>query len=148
MPREITQEYSINSHPVAVFDALVTPGMIQKWWFASSAIVLPEEGGIYAVTWGEDIDNPEYISAAKISMIKKPNLLQLNEFQYHSKDGALPFDADISVKFILEAIGTKTKLTVNQKGFPDDEIADDFYNRCVQGWIDTMTSFKNTVEGL
>lgn len=62
MTREITQEYLIESNPDAVFDAPISPGMIQKWWFAKSAIVLPEEGGFYAVIWGEDPDNPDYIS--------------------------------------------------------------------------------------
>lgn len=50
MSRQIIQEYFINSNADMVFDALLSPGMIQKWWFANSAIVLPQEGGVYAVT--------------------------------------------------------------------------------------------------
>lgn len=50
MPRKITVEYTINSKPDAVFDALILLGMIKKWRFASSAIVLFEVGGMYAVT--------------------------------------------------------------------------------------------------
>lgn len=146
MPREITQNYVINSDPDTVFDALILPGMIQKWWFASSAIVLPEEGGIYAVTWGDDIDNPDYLSAAKIAKIVKPELLLLTDFQYRSKDGPLPFQADLHVKFTLKPDDAGTRLSVNQRGFPEDEIADEFYNGCVKGWIDTMTSFKKVVE--
>lgn len=146
MAREITQEYAINSDPDTVFDALISPGMIQKWWFASSAIVLPEEGGIYAVTWGDDIDQPDYISVANIAKMVKPELLLLTDFRYRSKDGSLPFEADLDVEFTLEPDDSGTKLSVKQRGFPDDAIADEFYNGCVQGWIETMTSFKNVVE--
>jgi uncharacterized protein YndB with AHSA1/START domain len=87
MAREIIQEYIIGKSPGIVFDALISPRMIQKWWFANSAIVFPEDGGIYAATWREDIDNPDYISVAKISGIRKPELLVLTNFQYRSKDG-------------------------------------------------------------
>lgn len=146
MAREITQEYTINSGPDTAFDALLKPGMIKKWWYASSAIVMPEEGGIYAVTWGDDIDHPDYISVAKIAKMVKPQLLLLTDFQYRSKDGTLPFEADLDVEFTLEPGDSGTKLSVSQRGFPEDEIADEFYNGCVQGWIDTMTSFKKVVE--
>lgn len=146
MSREIIQNYLINSVPDTVFDALISPGMIQKWWFARSAIVLPEEGGIYAVTWGEDIDHPDYVSIAIISKIKKPEVLLLTDFRYRSNDGSLPFNADIEVEFTLKPVDSGTKLTVNQRGFPDEEIADEFYNGCVQGWIDTLTSLKKLVE--
>lgn len=71
----------------------------------------------------------------------------LTDFQYHSKDGPLPFDADIEVKFTLEPADSGTKQTVNQRGFPDEAIADEFYHGCVQGWKDTMASFKKTIEG-
>jgi uncharacterized protein YndB with AHSA1/START domain len=148
MPREIIQEYSLNSNPDIVFDALLKPGMIQKWWSAKSAIVNPEAGGIYAVTWGEDINNPDYISAAKIAQLDKPNRILLTEFQYRSKDGPLPFEADLVVEFILKPESNGTLLTVCQRGFPDHKQADEFYNGCVQGWIDTMTSFRNTIEGM
>lgn len=146
MPREITQEYFINTKPEVAFDALLKPGMIQKWWFAKSAIVIPEKGGIYAVTWGEDIDNPDYISAAKIALLDKPNRIRLTDFQYLSKDGPLPFKADLDVEFNLKPEGNGTLLTVNQRGFPDHEGADEFYNGCVQGWMDTITSLKGIIE--
>lgn len=146
MAREITQEYIIGRQPDTVFNALITPGMIKKWWFASSAIVLPEEGGVYAVSWGEDTDNPDYISVAKIALFERPQRLLLTDFRYKSKEGDLPFEADMDTEFRLEDLGDNTKLTVHQTGFPDDKIADEFYNGCVQGWIDTLTSFKKTVE--
>jgi uncharacterized protein YndB with AHSA1/START domain len=146
MSREITQEYLIGKSPDAIFDALITPGKIKKWWFANNAIVLPEEGGVYAVTWGDDIDNPETISVAKIASFERPVRLLLTDFRYKSKEGDLPFETDMPTEFRLEDMGGKTKLTVCQTGFPDEKIADEFYKLCVQGWIDTLTSLKKTVE--
>lgn len=118
MPREVTQEYLINSNPNTVLDVLILPGMIQKWWFANSVIVLPEEGGVYAISWGYDIDNPDYISVAKILRMRKPELLVLTDILYRSKEGPFPFDADIDVQFTLEPSGSQTILTVNQRGLP------------------------------
>lgn len=146
MSREIIQDYIIGKRSDTVFDALITPGMIKKWWFANNAIVLPEEGGVYAVTWGDDTDNPDYISVAKIASFERPARLRLIDFKYKSKEGGLPFEASMDTEFRLKDLGDKTKLTVSQTGFPDEKIADEFYNSCVQGWIDTLTSLKKTVE--
>lgn len=146
MARKIEQEYIIGRRPEVVFDALVRPGLIRKWWSAHTAIVLPETGGIYAVTWGDDADYPDYISVADIAVFERPARLLLTGFRYKSKEGGLPFEARMDTEFRLEALGTETRFTVRQTGFPDDAIADDFYNGCVQGWTDTCTSFKKTVE--
>jgi uncharacterized protein YndB with AHSA1/START domain len=110
MPREITQEYSINLNLKAVFDALISPAMIKKWWFANSAIVLPEEGGVYAVTWGEDIDNPDYISIANIASFDPPFRLLLTDFKYKSKEGGLPFEADMETEFRIEDFGAEKSI--------------------------------------
>lgn len=146
MAREIIQEYIIGKSRDAVFEAIITPKMIKKWWFANNAIVLPEEDGIYAVTWGDNIDNPDYISVAKIASFERPIRLLLTDFRYKSKEGDLPFEADMPTEFSLEELGDQTKLTVHQTGFPDEKFADKFYNLCVQGWIDTLTSLKKIVE--
>lgn len=103
-------------------------------------------GGIYAVTWGDDIDQPDYISVAAISELIRPKRLALSDFRYHSKEGNLPFEADFGNEFILEEEGNGTSITVIQTGFPDDSVADKFYEACVKGWKDTMISFKGIAE--
>lgn len=147
MPRSIEQTYHTSADIETAFSALLSPGMIQRWWFAKTAIVLPEKGGIYAVTWGEDIDNPDYISVATVSEIEEPERLLLTEFQYHSREGTLPFKADLQLEFTLAKNSSGTAITVRQTGFPEDKAADEFYNSCIQGWTDTMTSFTSVLNG-
>jgi len=146
MPRSIEQSILLNQEQDKVFDALITPSSIKKWWFAASAIITAEEGGTYALAWGEDEDQPDYTSIARISRIEKPTVLVLEDYQYTSKEGKLPFDGDFAVGFRLEPQGGQTKLTVVQSGFPDDAVADGFYQGCVKGWEDTLASFKNVLE--
>lgn len=146
MPRQIKQTYRIQRSTEDVFDALLTPSQICTWWFAQSAIIIPEKNGLYAISWGEDIDNPDYISIATISELIRPEKLVLSDFRYHSKEGDLPFDADFGNTFILEKEPNGTTITVIQTGFPDENLADEFYQACNQGWQDTMQSLKRTLE--
>ena len=146
MTRSIKQEYHIKADIEDVFDALLTPSMIKKWWFAASAIVIPEKGGIYALAWGEDIDQPDYISVATISELNRPERLVFSDFRYYSKEGNLPFEAEFGNEFILKKEKEETTIIVIQTGFPDDNRADEFYNACGKGWQDTMSSLKNTLE--
>ncbi|PWN07399.1 SRPBCC family protein [Rhodohalobacter mucosus] len=146
MSRQIKQTYRIQRSTEDVFDALLTPSQICTWWFAQTAIVIPEKNGLYAITWGEDIDNPDYISIATISELIRPERLVLSDFQYHSKEGDLPFDTDLQLEFSLSKENGGTVITVLQTGFPEDESADGFYNSCVQGWTETMTSFLSVLK--
>ncbi|MDN5200734.1 SRPBCC domain-containing protein [Fulvivirgaceae bacterium BMA10] len=146
MARSITKELIVHGNIHRVFKALITPSLITKWWFANTAIVLPEENGIYAVSWGVNEDDPDYVSVATIQEIDQPYRLTLVDFKYQSREGKLPFEADLPVEFTLEDLGNNTKLTLIQHGFPDDDVADEFYKGCVKGWNDTLVSFKNVVE--
>jgi hypothetical protein len=106
------------------------------------------EGDHYALT-GEPLRPPNAVTVQGEQRNRfqvRPDVL--TEFQYRSKDGPLPFEADLVVEFILKPESNGTLLTVCQRGFPDHKQADEFYNGCVQGWIDTMTSFRNTIEGM
>lgn len=146
MTREIDQEVVIDSSPEQVFEALITPSIIKKWWFAASAIVIPEEEGVYAVTWGTDEDDPDYITVSTIKEINKPHRLVLRYDNYLSKQGKLPFEADMMVAFGIETVAAGVRLTAKQTGFPLDAIANDYYQGCIQGWIDTLSSIKRIVE--
>lgn len=146
MYRYINKEIIIQKNIELVFDALISPSMIKKWWFANSAIVLPEVDGFYAAAWGADEDHPDYISFAKIIEIKPPYKLSLKYEKYFSKDGPLPFDAELDATFILEKLNKQTKLIVRQNGFPIDMAANEYYQACVKGWEDTFNSIKNILE--
>ena len=73
-----------------MFEILIKPSAICKWWGASRAIVLPEENGVWAGVWGEDGDDPDYISAFTIAEYDPPNRILFTDAKYFSKDGGLP----------------------------------------------------------
>ena len=143
MTRDIQQSIDINATIEEVFDALLQPTSIMKWWGASQAIVIPENGGIYALTWGEDHDSPDYVTIASIAGMERPRTFGLVDYKYANKTGPMPFEADFSVRFTLEQQDSGTRLTVLNDGFPQDAIADEFYAGCVQGWKDTLASFQS-----
>jgi len=74
-------------------------------------------------------------------MFDPPQRLIMSDFNYYAKPGSLPFEANLSVEFIVEPTSAGCLLRVVQTGFPDDPIADDFYKGCKVGW-------KNTFEGI
>ena len=148
MTRYIKKEIFIQRKIDEVFAALISPSQIKKWWFAKTAIVLPEAGGLYVAAWGENEDQADYISFASISEFERPFKLTLNYEKYFSKDGPLAFNANLDATFTLEELGAVTKLTVLQNGFPVSVAADQFYQGCVKGWDDTFASLKNVLENV
>ena len=146
MDRIIKDSIKINAEISDVFESLITPSQILKWWGATTAIVLPENDGIYAVTWGSDIDDPDYRSISTIKEIIEPSKLHLVYGKYSSKFNSLPFEASLEVIFTLEQADDETDIQVIQTGIPIDPIADEFYAGCVKGWRDTLSSFKKTIE--
>lgn len=144
--RSIYKEWLIERDIDSVFQYLVLPSKIKQWWSAQSAIILPERGGLYIVSWGKDEDDPDYISSATIVEIDPPGKLSLSYERYYTKFGRLPFEANLEVEFTLMKQGESTKLALQQTGFPNDTIADEFYAGCIQGWEDTITAFKNLLE--
>lgn len=130
-----------------MFEILITPSAICKWWGASRAIVLAEENGVWAGAWGEDEDNPDYITTFTIREYEPPRRILFTDAKYLSKDGGIPFDAKITAEFIVEPAKAGCKLTVIQDGFPVDSAADDFYKGCEIGWRDTFKGIRDLVTG-
>lgn len=116
MPRQISQQITINRAITDVFHALITPSQIKQWWSATIA---------------------EY---------KPPVRIHLTDYKYLSVEGGLPFEASMDTEFRLAIHNGSTLLTVIQSGFPDKPAADDFYQACVTGWIDTLQSIKRMLE--
>ena len=146
MTRYIKKEIIIDRKVEVVFDALIAPSQIKKWWYANSAVVLPEVGGFLAVAWGDKEDDPDYITISSITELERPYKLKLIYGKYFSKSGPLPFEAEMDVTYTLEHIGEKTKLIVVQDGFPISIAANEYYQGCVKGWEDTLGSIKSFLE--
>jgi|GEM_PF-856610 len=138
--RLLVHEEHFETTPETVFDLLIRPSAIRGWWGASQAIVLAESGGTWAATWGDDEDNPDYLTIARISTYDPPALLELSDYRYASKEGDLPFEAVFTTRFLCRAHGNGTVLRVEQTGFPMDQEA--FYQACVQGWADTFVGIR------
>lgn len=130
----------LDASPELVFASLVTPSAIRRWWFAASAIVDPRPGGIWVATWGDDEDTPDYITSARLLEAEPPRRLVLGEYRYFARTGGLPFEAEFTTEFVVEPHDGRSRLTVRQDGFPDDPIADAFYEGCERGWHDTLAS--------
>ena len=129
-----------------MFEILIKPSAICVWWQASRAIVLAEKDGIWAGSWGEDQDDPDYISTFTIKEYEPPRRILFTDAKYFSKDGGLPFDADITAEFIVEPTDEGCSLTVVQDGFPADQSADEFYSACEVGWTDTFKGIRNFLQ--
>lgn len=127
---------------VEIFAILHTPSAIRGWWGASRAIVLPQKGGVWAAVWGEDENAPEYITAARMTVFDPPRRLMLANFQYHARSGPLPFQAEMTTEFQVEARPGGCQLRVVQEGFPLDASADAFYDGCKQGWENTFAGIR------
>ena len=129
--------------PERMFEALVTPSAIRSWWGAAKAIVLPQVGGTWVASWGEDENDPDYISSFKILEYDPPKRLLLAEGKYFARDGQPPFVMDkMTTEFVIEDRNDgMSALRITQDGFPSEKVADDFYEACIVGW-------ENTFEGI
>lgn len=124
------------------FAMLLTPSAICQWWSASRAIILRPRGdtpGTWAAAWGDDEDEPDFITVADITTLDIPRKLVLSNYRYHSRDDSLPFHADFTTTFDVEPVDDRRSiLRVCQAGFPTDPVADDFYAACETGWHNTF----------
>ena len=142
MPRSHHAQIDLPVSADEAFAALITPSAIRTWWSASKAIVVPEKGGMWMATWGEDEDAPEYISGVTLSVFEPPRRLVMSNMKYIAHTGRLPFEADLPVEFTIQPAESGCTIHVNQTGFPDDPIADEHYRRCEVGWEETLASLK------
>lgn len=143
--RDIDREIALPCPVEAAFDLLVRPSAIRAWWQAERAIVLPGEGGLWCAAWGEDEDQPDYTTAARLRVYEPPRRLVLDRYQYRSRFGAMPFEAEFEVEFALRPQGTGCVLAVAQRGFPGEPIADAYFAGCQQGWQDTLDGILRLV---
>jgi len=139
--RSHTASNDIPASPEQVFRALHTPSAICQWWLASRAIVMPEPGGLWSAVWGPE-DDPDYITAATMTVFAPPRRLVMSDYRYRAKSGPMPFQADFTTEFVVEPHGQGSRLTVTQSGFPCASMADDFYAACEKGWHDTLHNLK------
>lgn len=146
MTRSLSYQLALPGSPEQVFDLLCTPSSIRRWWGVDRAIIIPELGGLWVAAWGQEEDDPEYVTAATISRFEPPSCLELSDYRYRSKSGPLPFDADFVTVFDIDSHRDGSLLKVTQHGFPSEESADAYYQACQQGWIDTFEGISQFLQ--
>ena len=144
--RSITDQVEIKTDAQSVFNALITPSAIQKWWNAQTAMVLPKVDGFWAATWGENLDDPDYIVAAMIREFESPWKLVLTDYLYHSKDFAPPTGYDPTTEYRISPSPSGSLLTVIQSGFPNSPESEKFFQGCLTGWQATRQGIKDFLE--
>ncbi len=143
--RKQTHQIELPAAPEEVFALLLTPSAIRNWWSANRAVVLAQENGVWAAVWGDDEDDPDYITVAKIEVFDPPRRMIWTDQRYYTKSGPLPFKADFKIEFTVQPTATGAILHVTQDGFPAESVADEFYAACEKGWYDTFESIKKFV---
>lgn len=144
--RKHTHEEVFDTAPEELFEALHTPSAICRWWSAARAIVMPEQGGLWVAAWGENEDDPDYVTAARMRTFDPPRRIVMDDYRYRMKEGGLPFDAEFVIRFDVEPHEDGALLRVTQDGFPLGPVADDFYAACEMGWRDTFAGIRRYVE--
>lgn len=144
--RKHVHEEVFQASPETVFALLHTPGAIRRWWSAARVIVVPEPGGIWVASWGEDEDKPEYVTLATIRDFVPPRQMVLSDYRYWAKSGPLPFEADITTEFQVSPCEEGSLLRVVQDGFPGGTEADAFYVACQKGWQQTFSGIRAYLE--
>lgn len=145
--RKVVHEQRFDCSQHELFGLLLRPSAIRDWWSASRVIVLPEVGGTWAATWGENEDEPDYVTVAQIRELAAPSRMVLADYRYASKEGGLPFEADFVTSFEVEAVDGGASLRVTQDGFPADASADAFYAGCQEGWRNTFAGIERHLKG-
>ena len=142
LTRRLVHEEAFHVTPEELFALLHMPSAIRIWWSAARAIVVPQEGGLWTAAWGNDEDSPDYITWAIIKVFDPPQRMVIGDFGYYTKSGPLPFQADFTTSFNVAPHADGATLRVEQDGFPNDSIADEFYAGCEVGWRNTFAGIR------
>jgi len=144
--RSITRELHLPIDAPAAFALLHTPSAIRAWWSAARVVVAARTGGLWVAAWGPDEDAPDYITAARIVVWDPPHRLRLGQYEYFTRTAeALPFTAHFETEFSVQPQEHESLLRVQQTGFPDDSVADQFFGACQRGWAATFESIHRFV---
>ena len=144
--RSLRYKETFDCTPEVLFDALRTPSSIRIWWGAARVILQAERGGAFAVAWGEDEDDPEYIGTAILSEFDPPRRMVMTDFLYYSKFGPLGFEADFSVEFDVQPNDQGSLLTLDHRGIPTIPEADEYYQGCETGWRTCLANLRAFLE--
>lgn len=132
--------------PQELFDALHTPSALRSWWNADRVIIIPRKNGMYAAAWGEDEDDPEYVSSGIYGVYDPPYKSIIVDFRYYAKSDPADFEDLMSVTYEITSRDSEAHLQLTHAGFPEGAEADAYFEACTQGWVTSLKSLKTYVE--
>lgn len=142
----ITHRYS---QPVAqVFAAWVDPDLLRRWyapvegWVVGSAEVIPGVGGSYTVTFGPAPAGDDYRESGTYTVFDPPHRLAwTGTVEGEDMEGAETDELSVEVTF--SEVGSATVVTIVERGFSRDEVAEEH----TEGWTETLRALGTLFEG-
>jgi uncharacterized protein YndB with AHSA1/START domain len=139
---ELTLTRLIDAPPGLVFAAWTDPAHMARWWGPKGFTTVDHEmdvrpGGAYRFRMRSP-EGTDHIKRGVYREIVAPERIVLT-FAWEDADGRLGPETLITVT--LEAVGSKTRLTLHQAGFTTMAWRDDH----VRGWTSTLLRFAEYV---
>ncbi|MCY3628415.1 MAG: SRPBCC domain-containing protein [Bacteroidota bacterium] len=132
--------------PQELFDALHTPSALRSWWNANRVIIIPRTNGMYSAAWGEDEDDPEYVSSGIYRVYDPPYKSVIEDFRYYAKSDPADFEGLMSITYEITARNSEAHLQLTHTGIPEGDEADAYFEACTIGWVETLKNLKKYVE--
>ncbi len=146
--RKYVHKEAFDVVPEKLFLALHTPSAIRSWWGASRAIVIAQEGGMWAAAWGDREDDPDSITSAVIAAFDPPRRLVLDNVRSYVRQGPLPFEVLFVTEFLVTPVPHGCNLKITQDGFPMGPEGDEFLESCARGWMETCQRLRDYLNAM
>lgn len=139
---EIRREIQLDAPIEEVWLSLTDPGRLSKW-FGDTAEVDLRPGGRARFGWSESYDNVE----AVIDVVESPNRFS---FRWESIRDTPVEEASTLVEFVLEPVGTGTRLTLVESGFATlpETAYEQRYNDNSSGWTVELSDLAAYLSGV
>ena len=132
--------------PQELFDALHTPSALRSWWNADQVIIIPRKNGMFAVAWGENEDDPDYISSGIYRVYDPPYKSMIEDLRYYTKSDPIDFGSLMSITHKITPRNSEAHLQLTHTGFPEGTEADAYFEACIQGWATSLKNLRTYVE--
>lgn len=145
MTYDLKVERLIDASPAEVFDAYTDPEAQRVWFTILNKDMTVESevdlrvGGRSVITWGFPPDDM-YRETNIFEVVDRPHRL-VSKSSYTSSDGSI---LETHVEITFRAEGGKTRMTVVQSGFVDEELRDFLADKAWIGAFDRLNAYFAT----
>jgi uncharacterized protein YndB with AHSA1/START domain len=110
---------------------------LQAWWGVERALVQPQVGGVWAVTWA----GQKYVATGRITELQPGRRLVISDYLYLNADRPAPLGP---MTLAVEAKGTR--FWVCQDGYADGPEWDWYYEAVRAAWPRALPPLKTWLE--